>query len=66
MKIKFDSNKLVSLKDFFNIGWYKDNEADFALHITLFGREYSWDFYKKDSGWIGYYDGTYDEEWEQA
>ena len=66
MKIKFHSNKLVSLKDCFNIGWYKDDQADFAFNITLFGREYSWDFYKKDSGWIGYYDGTYDEEWEQA
>jgi hypothetical protein len=65
MKIKLHSNKLVSLKDYFNIGWYKDCEADFSLNITLFGCEYSWDFYKKDSEWIGYYDGTYDE-WEQA
>ena len=61
MKIKFDSNKLVSLKDFFNVGWYKDNEADFALHITLFGREYSFDFYKKDSGWMDYYEEDLDQ-----
>jgi uncharacterized protein YozE (UPF0346 family) len=65
MKIKFQSNKFLRLKDYFNIGWYKNCQADFSFNITLFGRENCWDFYKKDSEWIGYYDGTYDE-WEQA
>ena len=53
--------KLFRLKDYFNVGWRKDDEADFAFNIALFGREYSFDFYKKDSGWMDYYDEDLDQ-----
>jgi hypothetical protein len=55
MKIRFYTIKFLRFRDLFNIGWLVDNEADFNLYITLFGREYSWSFYKKDSGWMSYY-----------
>jgi len=61
MKIKFTSMKLFRLKDYFNVGWRKDDEADFAFNIALFGREYSFDFYKKDSGWMDYYEEDLDQ-----
>jgi hypothetical protein len=48
--------KIATIRDYFNIGWLKDNEADFALHIVLFGREFSWCFYKENSEWMGYYE----------
>ena len=53
--------KFVRLRDYFNVGWYADEEADFTLNITLFGREYSWSFYKKDSQWIDYYNEDLDQ-----
>ncbi len=56
MKTKFQTLKVTTIRDYFNIGWIKDNEADFSLHIVLFGREFSWYFYKKDSLWMGYYE----------
>jgi len=55
MKTRFQTLKITSIKDYFNIGWLKGNEADYALYILLFGREFSWSFYKKDSEWIDYY-----------
>ncbi len=56
MKTRFQTMKIATIRDYFNIGWLKDNEADFALHIVLFGREFSWCFYKEDSEWMGYYE----------
>ena len=56
MKIRFQSLKINGIRDYFNIGWLKDNEADFNLYILLFGREFSWAFYKEDSVWMGYYE----------
>ncbi len=63
MKTKFQTLKITTIRDYFNIGFLKDNEADYSLYILLFGREYSWNFYKKDSKWMDYYE---DEVWEQA
>jgi hypothetical protein len=56
MKSKFQTLKIATIRDYFNIGLIKDNEADYSLHIILFGREFSWYFYKKDSVWIDYYE----------
>jgi len=56
MKTRFQTLKIATIKDYFNIGWIKDIEADYSLHILLFGREFSWLFYKKDSEWIDYYE----------
>ena len=61
MKIKFNTMKFIRLRDYFNVDWYADEEADFTLNIILFGREYSWDFYKKDSEWIDYYNEDLDQ-----
>jgi hypothetical protein len=47
--------KISRIRDYFNIGWLKDNEADFSLYILLFGREFSWLFYKEGSVWMDYY-----------
>ena len=65
MKIKVTTRKFLKLRDYFNIFWYLDNEADLSFNLTLFGREFSWDFYKKDSNWIGhYYDDEFDPEFD--
>ena len=56
MKTRFQTLKITTVRDYFNIGWLKGNEADYALYILLFGREFSWLFYKKDSEWIDYYE----------
>ena len=56
MKVKFRSMKLFKLRDYFDIGWRIDDEADFSLSIVLFGRQYSWDFYTKDTAWSLYRD----------
>ena len=61
MKIKFNTMKFIRLRDYFNVDWYADEEADFTLNIILFGREYSWDFYKKDSEWMDYYNEDLDQ-----
>ena len=66
MKIKYRTSKFLRLRDCFNVGWLIDNEADFSFNLTLFGREYSWDFYKKDSGWINYYYEDDDFDLEQV
>ena len=55
IKTRFQTMKITTFRDCFDIGWLKDNEADYALHIMLFGREFSWRFYKEDSGWLEYY-----------
>lgn len=60
MRIKFRTIKLANIRDYFDIGWRVDDEADFALCIVFFGREYCWDFYKKDSAWSLYMDEEYD------
>ncbi len=56
MKTRFQTLKIASIRDYFNIGLIKDNEADYSLHIILFGREFSWYFYKENSVWIDYYE----------
>jgi len=56
MKTRFQTLKITRFNDLFNIGLLKDAEADYSLHILLFGREFSWLFYKKDSEWIDYYE----------
>ena len=56
MKTRFYTIKINRIRDYFNIGWLKDNEADFSLYIVLFGREFAWSFYKEDSVWMDYYD----------
>jgi hypothetical protein len=56
MKTRFQTLKIASIRDYFNIGLIKDNEADYSLHIILFGRELSWYFYKENSVWIDYYE----------
>ena len=61
MKIKFNTMKFIRLRDYFNVGWYADEESDFTLNIIIFGREYSWDFYKKDSEWMDYYNEDLDQ-----
>ena len=61
MKIKFNTMKFIRLRDYFNVDWYADEEADFTLNIILFGREYSWDFFKKDSEWMDYYNEDLDQ-----
>ena len=59
MKIKFHTQKVTSLSDYFNVGFHKGIEEDYAFCIMLFGRDYSWSFYKKDSEYS--FDG-WDEE----
>jgi hypothetical protein len=56
MKVSFQTLKITTIKDYFNLGFVKDDEADYALHILLFGREFSWRFYKENSAWIEIYE----------
>ncbi len=51
MKIRFHTQKVTSLSDYFSIGFHKDIEEDYSFCIMLFGRDYSWSFYKKNSNW---------------
>ena len=60
MKIKFDTTKVTSLGDYFNFGFQKDEEEDYCLCIMLFGRDFVWRFFKKDSQW------SIEEDWDQA
>ena len=60
MKIKFHTQKVTSLSDYFNIGFHKDIEEDYSFCIMLFGRDYSWSFFKKDSEYA--FDGWDEEE----
>ena len=56
MKTRFQTLKITRFNDLFNVGLLKDAEADYSLPILLFGREFSWLFYKKDSEWMDYYE----------
>jgi hypothetical protein len=60
MKIKFHTQKVTSLSDYFNVGFHKDIEEDYSFCIMLFGRDYSWSFFKKDSEYS--FDGWDEEE----
>jgi hypothetical protein len=60
MKIKFNTQKVTSLSDYFNVGFHKDIEEDYSFCIMLFGRDYSWSFFKKDSEYS--FDGWDEEE----
>ena len=55
MKIRFRTMKFANLRELFNVGWSVDDEADFSFCICFSGRDFSLDFYKKDSTWIDYY-----------
>jgi hypothetical protein len=43
--------KLNRLGDYFNFGFHKDVEEDYSLCIMLFGRDFVWRFFKKDTEW---------------
>jgi hypothetical protein len=60
MKIKFNTQKVTSLSDYFNVGFHKDIEEDYSFCIMLFGRDYSWSFFRKDSEYS--FDGWDEEE----
>ena len=51
MKIVFYTMKLNRLSDYFNIGFHKDVEEDYCFCIMLFGRDFVWRFFKKDTEW---------------
>jgi hypothetical protein len=55
MKTRFYTVKYTRFRDLFSLGFLRDNEADLNVYISLFGREYSWSFFKKDSEWMSYY-----------
>jgi hypothetical protein len=55
MKTRFYTLKFTRVRDLFNFGFLRDNEADLNVYVSLFGREYSWSFFKKDSKWMSYY-----------
>ena len=64
MKVNFSTAKISSLSDYFNIGFHRDVEEDYLFCIMLFGRDFSWRFFKKDTEWATE-DLSY-EEWDQA
>jgi hypothetical protein len=49
VKVKFHTQKISRLSDYFNVGFHKDIEEDYSFSIMLFGRDYIWSFFKKDS-----------------
>jgi len=51
MRIRFYTQKINSISDYFNIGFHKDSEEDYCIAIMLFGRDFVWRFFKKDSEW---------------
>jgi hypothetical protein len=51
MKMKFETMKISSFSDFFSVGFFKDVEEDYMFNITLFGRDFTIRFFKKDSEW---------------
>ena len=43
MKIKYDgSERQITWKEMFYIGFYQWDESDYGFSIILFGREWSW------------------------
>jgi hypothetical protein len=49
--MRFETQKINRLSDYFNIGFHKDVEEDYMFCIMFFGRDYVLRFFKKDSGW---------------
>ena len=54
MKIKFHTAKIARFSEYFSIFITNNDESDLTIAIVLFGRDFSWSFYKKDSSWINY------------
>ena len=65
MKLKFYTMKLSRLSDYFNFGFHKDVEEDYSLSIMLFGRDFVWRFFKKNTEWATE-DYDYEELDDQA
>ena len=60
MKIKFDSHNgpmqrySEMLKEFFYIGKYEWDEADYGFSITLFGQSWNWLVYNNEESYSEY------------
>lgn len=67
MRIKTYRNKIARLSDYFAFHFYTNDESDLCINITLFGTEYAFAFYKKDSEWSSYIDDDFilAADWER-